>query len=49
VRGPGMRSVLRLLKIARLDGEARSRQDEVELVQGVLAGKVELPGVESSD
>lgn len=49
VRGPGMRGVLRLLKAARLDGEARSRQDEVELVQGVLAGKVELPGAESSD
>ena len=49
VRGPGMRDVLRLLKAARLDGQARSRQDEVELVQGVLAGKVELPGAESSD
>ena len=49
VRGPGMRGVLRLLKAARLDGQASSRQDEVELVQGVLAGKVELPGVESSD
>jgi len=49
VRGPGMRGVLRLLKAARLDGQAKGRQDEVELVQGVLAGKVELPGAESSD
>jgi len=48
-RGPGMRSVLRLLKAARLDGQASSRQDEVELVQGVLAGKGELPGAESND
>ncbi len=41
VRGPGMRGVLRLLKAARLDGQAGSRQEEAELVQGVLAGRVE--------
>jgi tRNA nucleotidyltransferase (CCA-adding enzyme) len=37
-RGPDMRSVLRLLKAARLDGQASSRQDEVELVGEVLKG-----------
>ncbi len=42
-RGPAMSDVLRLLKAARVDGEASSREEEVELVRGVLTGKVELP------
>ena len=42
-RGPGMKDVLRLLKAARVDGEASSREEEVELVRGVLTGKVEMP------
>ena len=44
-RGPAMKDVLRLLKAARLDGQASSREEEVELVRGVLAGTVEMrPG-----
>jgi tRNA nucleotidyltransferase (CCA-adding enzyme) len=39
VRGPGMRGVLRLLKVARLDGRARSRKDEVALVREVVEGE----------
>ncbi len=42
-RGPAMSDVLRLLKAARVDGEASSREEEVELVRGVLTGKVEMP------
>lgn len=42
-RGPAMKDVLRLLKAARVDGEASSREEEVELVRGVLTGKVEMP------
>jgi tRNA nucleotidyltransferase (CCA-adding enzyme) len=42
-RGPAMSDVLRLLKAARVDGEASSREEEVELVRGVLTGKVDLP------
>jgi tRNA nucleotidyltransferase (CCA-adding enzyme) len=45
-RGPLMGDVLRLLKVARLDGQASGRQEEVELVRGVLAGRVEVPGAE---
>jgi tRNA nucleotidyltransferase (CCA-adding enzyme) len=44
VRGPVMSDVLRLLKAARLNGEVRSREEEVELVRGVLEGRVEVPG-----
>ncbi|MGD0205303.1 MAG: hypothetical protein ABSB57_02530, partial [Dehalococcoidia bacterium] len=42
-RGPLMGGVLGLLKAARLDGQASSRQEEVELVRGVLAGRAEVP------
>jgi len=35
-RGPGIGDVLRLLKAARLDGEATSREEEVERVRTVL-------------
>jgi len=38
MRGPGMGDVLRLLKAARLDGRASSREEEVELVREVLEG-----------
>jgi tRNA nucleotidyltransferase (CCA-adding enzyme) len=38
VQGPDMRGVLWVLKAARLDGQASSRQDEVELVREVLEG-----------
>jgi tRNA nucleotidyltransferase (CCA-adding enzyme) len=48
-RGPLTGDVLRLLKAARLDGQASSRQEEVELVRGVLAGKVEVPGAEAGE
>jgi tRNA nucleotidyltransferase (CCA-adding enzyme) len=41
-RGPVMGDVLRLLKAAWLDGQASSRQEEVELVRGVLDGRVGL-------
>jgi tRNA nucleotidyltransferase (CCA-adding enzyme) len=46
-RGSLMGGVLRLLKAARLDGQASSRQEEVELVRAVLAGRVEVPGAEA--
>ncbi len=46
VQGRGMGDLLRLLKGARLDGQARSRQEEVELVRGVLEGTVEVPEAE---
>jgi tRNA nucleotidyltransferase (CCA-adding enzyme) len=46
-RGPLTGGVLRLLKAARLDGQASSRQEEVELVRGVLAGRVEVPEAEA--
>jgi tRNA nucleotidyltransferase (CCA-adding enzyme) len=49
VRGPGMGDVLRLLKAARLDGQVSSREEEVELVRGVLDGRVELPEVEAEE
>jgi tRNA nucleotidyltransferase (CCA-adding enzyme) len=49
VRGPGMGAVLRLLKAARLDGQASSRQEEVDLVRGVLEGRVEVPGAEAGE
>ncbi|UCH87591.1 MAG: CCA tRNA nucleotidyltransferase [Dehalococcoidia bacterium] len=42
-RGPAMKDVLRLLKAARLDGQASSREEEMKLVRGVLEGTVELP------
>jgi tRNA nucleotidyltransferase (CCA-adding enzyme) len=48
-RGPLMGDVLRLLKAARLDGQASSRQEELELVRGVLAGRVELRGAEAGE
>jgi tRNA nucleotidyltransferase (CCA-adding enzyme) len=48
-RGSLMGGVLRLLKAARLDGQASSRQDEVELVRAVLAGRVEVPGAEAGE
>jgi len=46
-RGPLTGGVLQLLKAARLDGQASSRQEEVELVRGVLAGRVEVPEAEA--
>jgi tRNA nucleotidyltransferase (CCA-adding enzyme) len=48
-RGALMGGVLRLLKAARLDGQVRSRQEEVELVRAVLAGRVEVPGAEAGE
>jgi tRNA nucleotidyltransferase (CCA-adding enzyme) len=48
-RGPGMKAVLRLLKGARLDGRASSRQEEVELVRDVLEGRVKMPRVEPGE
>jgi tRNA nucleotidyltransferase (CCA-adding enzyme) len=48
-RGSLMGGVLRLLKVARLDGQASSRQEEVELVRAVLAGRVEVPGAEAGE
>jgi len=48
-RGSLMGGVVRLLKAARLDGQASSRQEEVELVRGVLAGRVEVPGPEAGE
>ena len=48
-RGPLTGSVLRLLKAARLDGQASSRQEEVELVRAVLAGRVEVPGADAGE
>jgi len=48
-RGALMGGVLRLLKGARLDGQASSRQEEVELVRAVLAGRVEVPGAEAGE
>jgi hypothetical protein len=48
-RGPLIGGVLGLLKAARLDGQASSRQEEVELVRGVLAGRVEVPRGEAEN
>ena len=48
-RGPLTGGVLRLLKAARLDGQASSRQEEVEMVRGVLAGRVEMPGADAGE
>jgi len=48
-QGPAMSDVLRLLKAARLDGEARTREEEVEVVRRVLAGTVEVPRAEASE
>jgi tRNA nucleotidyltransferase (CCA-adding enzyme) len=48
-RGAGMGDVLRLLKAARLDGQASSREEEMELVRGILAGRVEVPGAEAGE
>jgi tRNA nucleotidyltransferase (CCA-adding enzyme) len=42
-RGQAMGDVLRLLRTARLDGQASSSQEEMELVRGVVEGKVKLP------
>jgi len=49
MRGPAMGDVLRLLRTARLDGQVSSRRGEVELVQGVLEGRVEMPGAEAGE
>ena len=48
-RGALMGDVLRLLKAARLDGQASSRQEEVKVVRGVLAGRVEVPRAETGE
>jgi tRNA nucleotidyltransferase (CCA-adding enzyme) len=50
-RGPAMGAVLGLLRTARLDGEAGSREEEVELVRGIVEGRIEMGDgrVESSD
>jgi tRNA nucleotidyltransferase (CCA-adding enzyme) len=48
-RGSLMGGVLRLLKAARLDGQASSQQEEVELVRAVLAGRVEVPRAEAGE
>jgi len=44
-----MGDIVRLLKAARLDGRAGSRQEEVELVRGILEGRVEVPGTEAGE
>ena len=38
-RGPGMGAVVRLLRAARLDGEASSREEQVELVRRLLESR----------
>jgi len=48
-RGAGIGDVLRLLKAARLDGQASSREEEVELVRGVLEGRVGVPEAEAGE
>jgi tRNA nucleotidyltransferase (CCA-adding enzyme) len=48
-RGPGMGDVLGLLKAARLDGQASSRDEEVELVRRVLEGRVQVAGSEGGE
>jgi tRNA nucleotidyltransferase (CCA-adding enzyme) len=48
-RGARMGDVLRLLRAARLDGQASSRKEEVELVRGVLEGRVEVPEAEAGE
>ena len=41
-RGRAMGDVLRLLRRARLDGQASSRQEETDLVRSVVEGRVKL-------
>ncbi|MCJ7509526.1 MAG: hypothetical protein MUP14_01375 [Dehalococcoidia bacterium] len=48
-RGPLTGDVLRLLKAARLDGQTSSRQQELELVRAVLAGRVEVPEAKAGE
>jgi len=48
-RGSVMGGLLQVLKAARLDGQVSSRREEVELVRGVLAGRVEVPGAEAEE
>lgn len=48
-RGARMGDILRLLKVARLDGQAGSREEEVQLVRSVLEGRVEVPGAEAGE